>query len=294
MDGNTSQIIRHTPAYADGGAWKRGRAALNAHLFDQCFFEMMSSPDSLCPNSESWANSATSSDESSFSSARLSDMAQHETGYQQAPYVKTERASDRSEHTLSLFSLLTSSNIPCAAHCHKRQKVLPSHQPPAAAPHWNPDCLPAYNLCPNFARTSRELQEPRVNTLPNVPAQQPKQGMQQLQCNQQHDRDVKAQDILETDSQSDEMVLQRIAEKGNQSSKFTLAGEAAGARRYQFRCPDAACPIHAEPILTPWLKSTSNKFRCISKHCKAKKQRNSHTILAHVMRQHIYGVPHDL
>ena len=210
MDGSNthaSQIIRHTPAYADGGAWKRGRAALNAHLFDQCFFEMMSSPESLRPNSESWANSAASSidDETSFSSTRLSDAAQHEASYQQAPYiqnVKTESDSDRSEHTLSLFSLLTSSNAPGAAHCHKRQKVFQSHHPPVAAPSWNPDCLAAYNLCPNFARTSRE---PRVNTLPNIPAQPPRQRIQQLKCKREHDRDAKAQDRLETDSQSDEV-----------------------------------------------------------------------------------------
>jgi len=73
-------------------------------------------------------------------------------------------------------------------------------------------------------------------------------------------------------------------------STFSLVGESTTSRRYQFRCPDHECPHSKEVVTTPWLMSTSNKFRCPSAHCKAKKQKNNHTIPAHVMRIHLIDV----
>jgi len=73
-------------------------------------------------------------------------------------------------------------------------------------------------------------------------------------------------------------------------STFSLVGESTTSRRYQFRCPDLECPHNADGVTTPWLMSTSNKFRCPSAHCKAKKQKNNHTIPAHVMRIHLIDV----
>lgn len=78
--------------------------------------------------------------------------------------------------------------------------------------------------------------------------------------------------------------------RDNKPSNFTLVDETAKSRRYEFLCPDPECPNSGAPILTPWLMSTSNKFRCTSSPCKAKKQRNNHTIPAHVMRQHLIDV----
>lgn len=82
----------------------------------------------------------------------------------------------------------------------------------------------------------------------------------------------------------------RPKKRDNKPSNFTLVDETAKSRRYEFLCPDPECPNNGAPILTPWLVSTSNKFRCTSSPCKAKKQRNNHTIPAHVMRQHLINI----
>jgi len=76
----------------------------------------------------------------------------------------------------------------------------------------------------------------------------------------------------------------------NKPSSFVLVDETAKSRRYEFQCPDKECPNHSEPVVTPWLMSTSNKFRCTSMHCKAKKQKNNYTIPAHVMKFHLIDV----
>jgi len=68
---------------------------------------------------------------------------------------------------------------------------------------------------------------------------------------------------------------------------FVLVDESENTRKYRFRCPIIECPNNQVPVVTPWLMKTSNKFRCTSTHCKARKQKNSHTIPAHVMRQHL-------
>jgi len=76
----------------------------------------------------------------------------------------------------------------------------------------------------------------------------------------------------------------------NKPSSFILVDETAKSRRYEFQCPDKECPNHAVTVVTPWLMSTSNKFRCTSMHCKAKKQKNNYTIPAHVMKFHLVDI----
>lgn len=73
-------------------------------------------------------------------------------------------------------------------------------------------------------------------------------------------------------------------------SCFTLIGETVTNRRYTFQCPDEKCPNRDRLVDTPWLVASSNKFRCTSQHCRAKKQKNNHTIPAHVMREHLIDV----
>jgi len=71
------------------------------------------------------------------------------------------------------------------------------------------------------------------------------------------------------------------------ASRFELIGETDKCRMYKFQCPDSECQNSHMYVDTPWLTSSSNKFRCTSKYCKAKKQKNNHTIPASVMRQHL-------
>lgn len=77
------------------------------------------------------------------------------------------------------------------------------------------------------------------------------------------------------------------------SNSFILIGETNASRRYTFQCPDPDCQNYQAQLETPWLVRSSNKFRCTSEHCKRKKQRNNHTIPAHVMRQHMAGLGND-
>ena len=79
----------------------------------------------------------------------------------------------------------------------------------------------------------------------------------------------------------------KTAPKTCGSGMFILVCESPTRRRYKFKCPDLKCQNHLHYIVTPWLLKTSNKFRCPSEHCKTKKQRNTHTIPAALMRQHL-------
>ena len=68
---------------------------------------------------------------------------------------------------------------------------------------------------------------------------------------------------------------------------FILVGEIENYRRYKFKCPDPRCQNYAQYVDTPWLVRTSNKYRCPADNCRAKKQKNFHTIPAALMRQHL-------
>ena len=80
---------------------------------------------------------------------------------------------------------------------------------------------------------------------------------------------------------------QKQKQKQKPQSSFKLIGETEECRMYEFQCPDPECPHSCKPVNTPWLKSSSGKFRCTSQCCKAKKRSNSYTIPACVMREHI-------
>ena len=97
-------------------------------------------------------------------------------------------------------------------------------------------------------------------------------------------------DPIEADyfcSQKAPSVVIKAKEKKALASRFVLIGETDKSRMYKFQCPDSECENSHMYVDTPWLISSSNKFRCTSKYCKAKKQKNNHTIPASVMRQHL-------
>ena len=74
------------------------------------------------------------------------------------------------------------------------------------------------------------------------------------------------------------------------TDRFKLVDEKSdhSNRRYRFKCPDLGCPNNQVSVLTPWLVSSSNKFRCPSTYCREKKQNNyPSTIPACVMKHHL-------
>lgn len=112
-------------------------------------------------------------------------------------------------------------------------------------------------------------------------------GWEERAANAGHEPDFAAK---QSASFAKPTAIKRTSRRDHKPSNFTLLDETAKSRRYEFRCPDPDCPNHNEAVMTPWLMSTSNKFRCTSSYCKAKKQKNNHTIPAHVMRQHLIDV----
>lgn len=119
---------------------------------------------------------------------------------------------------------------------------------------------------------------------PQRPSEQHKQtfaGKGQLQGKQQ---------TFEIDDAKGQPKCDSRRRRQDNLTRFTLVDETAKFRRYEFRCPNLDCPNCDKSMLTPWLVSSSNKFRCTSAQCKTKKQKNNHTIPAHVMRQHLIDV----
>ena len=95
--------------------------------------------------------------------------------------------------------------------------------------------------------------------------------------------------VSQIESSVAKIALQKKKSKKVLDSRFVLIEETERRRMYKFQCPDSMCPNSGMYVNTPWLTSSSNKFRCAYPHCKAKKQKNTHTIPACVMKIHLIG-----